>query len=411
MSAYAIEPIEIESHAARAESDSGLYLPVLEVAATLGVQPTTFRRMIWSGKVDSREGERGDEVNVATLPAKYRGAYAARIAPQPVTALRLADPEERAPRYKGAHARGKERAEFRYEAVLSFEKARAAKRPGETLAAVEHRWLHNFRRGHHGKDVSLRSVKSWADMLRRGNGSIDALVDGNDGVKQRGDRIPPPAKRMFRDEYLRDHRPNIALIYSNVVAVAKVKGWGEMPSYDTFWRYATKRLPKLVRRLLRENADTPRAVLPHVRRDPATIGAYHTIQSDHREIDVPVRCDNGCSVCTGKKPKGLFRFGRRSSTSAHVGFSVAKSRSKRRRAVSSSAFSGASSMKTACRGGSTSTTAPTSERHSASACASKDRRNGTDRPRSGCRRASPCAAFRCSRLACSPETGPSDCGW
>lgn len=285
---------------------SSTFLPVLEVAATLGVEATTVRRMVWSGKAEGRRGMRGDEVNVATLPPKYRAAYAGFIVSAPAPALRLMETPQRAVRYNAAHDGGKERAEFRYEAAMSFEKARAAKRPSETLGTVERRWLHNFRRSHPDRNVSLRSVKTWVEKLHRAGGSIDALVDGNDGAKQRGDRIPAVARRMFRDEYLRAHKPNIALIYGNVVAVAKVERWGAMPSYDTFWRYATKRLPKLVRKLLRDNADSPRNVLPHVRRDSSTIGAYHTIQADHREIDVPVRCDNGCAVCTGKKAKGHF---------------------------------------------------------------------------------------------------------
>jgi hypothetical protein len=294
----------VEARVATEGTESGYFVPVLELAATIGVEPTTVRRMIWSKKVEARKGARGEEVNAATLPAKYRAAYADKIA-LPPSVLRLSEPGERAARYNAARATGKERAEFRYEAVTSLEKARSARRPGETLGTAERRWLHNFRRSHSGRKVSLRSVKEWAAMLNAAGGNIDSLVDGNDG-KQRGDRIPTAAKRMFRDEYLRAHRPNIALIHSNVVAVGKVEGWGALPSYDTFWRYATKKLPKLVRRLLRDNADTPRAVLPHVRRDPTSIGAYHTIQADHREIDVPVRCDNGCSVCTGKKPKGHF---------------------------------------------------------------------------------------------------------
>ncbi|MGN6185062.1 MAG: Mu transposase C-terminal domain-containing protein [Thermoanaerobaculia bacterium] len=53
-------------------------------------------------------------------------------------------------------------------------------------------------------------------------------------------------------------------------------------------------------------------MLPYVVRDPNTLAAYHTIQADHRQIDVPVRCDKGCEVCStthrrkGKKPRGHF---------------------------------------------------------------------------------------------------------
>jgi len=309
--------MSVYSLALPSPADEGLpetqFVPLIEVAATIGVHATTVRRMIRPGHVEARQGPRGHEVNVATLPPKYRHAYADRMtgaAPSAALATSsalsvAADAAELAPRYVRAHTAGRERAEFRYEAVASLEKARATRRRGETLGTVERRWLHNFRRSHPGKKISLRSVKSWAEQLREAGRKIDALVDGNDGSKQRGDRIPTLMKRMFRDEYLRAHRPNVALIYENVVSVSHEKGWGSVPSYDTFWRYA-KRLPKLVRRLLRDNADSRRTVLPYVRRDPASIGVYHTIQADHREIDVPVRCDKGCERCTGKKPKGHF---------------------------------------------------------------------------------------------------------
>jgi hypothetical protein len=225
MTAYAFDVIDqttaTNKTVARAvtsdEPSTGAYfVPVLEVAATIGVEPTTVRRMIWSTKVDAREGARGVEVNVATLPAKYRVAYVDRIVPAAPT-LRLAESGATASRYNAVLKTGKERAEFRYEAVISLEKARAARLPGQTFGMIERRWLHNFRRRHPGRKVSLRSVKTWAEKL---SGNIDALVDGNDGVKQRGDHIPVAAKRMFRDEYLRSHRPNIALIYGNVLAVA-----------------------------------------------------------------------------------------------------------------------------------------------------------------------------------------------
>lgn len=294
------------STAAPAE-DTAPFLPLLEVAGKIGKEPTTVRRWIWNDKVQARQRDdgRGYEVNVATLPPKYRAAFAGVIATAP-TGPHAVAPGEAAPRYSVAPERVRERAELRYEAVLSLDKARAAREAGECLAEAERRWLRNFRRSHAGLKVSIRSVKAWAQALREAAGSIDALVDGNDGVKQRGSRIPAPAKRMFRDEYLRAHQPNVRLIYDNVLAVAAQKDWGAMPSYDTFWRFSRKEIPKLVKRLLRDCADTPRRVLPHVRRDPTTVAAYHTIQSDHREIDVPVRCDKGCEVCTGKKPKGHF---------------------------------------------------------------------------------------------------------
>lgn len=299
-------PLHEVSTDAPAESTAH-FLPLLEVAATIGKEPTTVRRWIWNEKVEARQRAdgRGHEVNVATVPAKYRALFADVIAVTP-TGPRSVAPGEAAPRYKAAPERVRERAELRYEAVLSLDKARAARQAGERLADVERRWLRNFRRSHSALKVSVRSVKAWAQALREAGGDIDALVDGNDGMKQRGSRIPAPAKRMFRDEYLRAHEPNVRLIYDNVIAVAARKGWGAMPSYDTFWRFSRKEIPKLVRRLLRDSADTPRRVLPHVRRDPTSIPAFHTTQSDHREIDVPVRCDKGCEVCTGKKPRGHF---------------------------------------------------------------------------------------------------------
>jgi hypothetical protein len=288
--------------------DAETFVPLLEVAAKIGVHPTTVRRWISNrtgveGRL--RDSSRGYEVNVATLPSKYRAAFATEIAGR-AAGLHLVKADEPVSLFSIARDTVRERAKFRYEAVLSFAKARLTRGADETLGEVERRWLRNFRRTHEHMKVSLRSVKTWTEMFKAGGGTINALVDGNDGTKQRGARIPAPAKQMFKDEYLRAHEPNIMLIYRNVLAVAEVKGWGEMPSYDTFLRYGTNELPKLVRKLLRDCADTRRRVLPHVRRDPTTLSAYHTIQADHREIDVPVRCDKGCEVCTGKKPKGHF---------------------------------------------------------------------------------------------------------
>jgi hypothetical protein len=297
--------LEIEESQAH-EAEPIAFVPLLEVAVKIGVEPTTVRRWIWKGQIEARQrdGSRGYEVNVSTLPPKYRAAFAQKIE-QSALALHVVRSDEVVSRYAAARDTVRERAERRYEAVLSFAKARAARAENETLGQVEQRWLRNFRRTHPGMKVSIRSVKAWTEMFTTGERKIDALLDGNDGTKQRGARIPEAAKQMFRDEYLRAHQPNLRLIYDNVLAVATVKEWGVMPSYDTFWRYA-RSLPKMVRQLLRDSSDTPRAVLPHVRRDPTTLQAYHTIQSDHREIDVPVRCDKGCETCTGKKPKGHF---------------------------------------------------------------------------------------------------------
>jgi putative transposase len=276
------------------------FVPLVEVAAAIGVDPSTVRRMIYDRDrgVEAREREDGSgyEVNVATLPPKYRAAFADQIAPGPSVARALALGDA-APRYRAASGAVRERARFRYEAVLTFAQARVTRQKNERLADVERRWLRNFRRSHPGKRISVRSVKEWTEMFKAGDDKIDALVDRNDGTSQRGARIPAKAKQMFKDEWLRSHKPNLALIYSNVVAVAEEKGWGAIPSYDTFWRYS-RTLPKLVRKLLRDCADTPRAVLPHVKRDPSTLAAYHTIQADIRQLDVPVQCDKGCEVCT-----------------------------------------------------------------------------------------------------------------
>ena len=310
MTAHALELTQTQSPSA-AEPETARFLPLVEVAAAILVEPTTVRRMIRSKTVEARprEDRFGYEVNVATLPPKYLARFAPRVAAPAAPDLRVVHEAETkgSSRYSVARASVRTRAELRYEAVMSRRRAHARRQPGETLAEVDRRWLRNFRRSHEGAKVSVRSVRTWDQMLRAADGSIDALVDGNDGRKQRGSRIPAKAKQMFRDEYLRAHQPNLALIYSNVLAVASVKGWGQMPSYDTFWRYA-KRLPKLVRKLLRDCADKPRTVLPHVRRDPTTLPAYHTIQSDIRQLDVPVRCDKGCDLCTGKKPRGHFPF-------------------------------------------------------------------------------------------------------
>lgn len=288
-------------------SGEGAFLPLLEVAARLHVHPSTVRRMVWKGTVNARvrEDGRSYDLDVSTLPPKYRAVFSAQVA-APGAHLHAVSSDETAPRFNAAPTKVKKRAERRYEAILSLAKARLTRSDDESLGEVERRWLRNFRRTHPDMNVSLRSVKEWAQKLEAAGGRIDALVDGNDGVKQRGTRsIPALAKQMFKDEFYRAHKPNIRLIYENILKVAEVKQWGAMPSYSTFRRYAES-LPKLARKLLRDCADRPRSILPYVRRDPTTLLAYHTIQSDHREIDVPVRCDTGCDICTGKKPKGHF---------------------------------------------------------------------------------------------------------
>lgn len=167
------------------------FVSLVEVAAAIGVDQSTVRRMIYDRTrgVEARERAdgKGYEVNVATLPPKYRAAYADQIAPGPsvARALALGDP---APRYRAASEAVRERARFRFEAVLTFAQARMARQANERLGDVERRWLRNFRRAHPGKRVSVRTVKEWSALFYAGDGKIDALVDGNDGAKQRGAR-------------------------------------------------------------------------------------------------------------------------------------------------------------------------------------------------------------------------------
>lgn len=161
------------------ERQAQTYLPLVEVAATIGVEPTTVRRWIWKGDVHARERSegRGCEVNVTTLPAKYQPLFIARTTP-PRPALRAAAEDEAVSRYAAApRASVRERAELRLEALLSFRTARAKREQGETFAAVEERWLRNFRRTHPHMKVSIRSVKAWDAAYREGGKSIDALVD------------------------------------------------------------------------------------------------------------------------------------------------------------------------------------------------------------------------------------------
>lgn len=281
----------------------GMFVPLMEVATTALVEPTTIRRWVWKREVRARRMKDGRswEVDVTTLPPKYRRAYAhVREARADAATDRVGE------RYARSRDSVRERAEFRLEAVLSLAKARAERREDETFAEVEHRWFRNFSRSHPDRKASLRSVKEWTAAFIQARGDIDALIDGNDGEKQSGARIDERLKQAFCDEYLRAHQPNLRLCYENVETFAKAQGWGPIPSYDTFRRFAQKGIPKLTRSLLREGADNPRTLLPYVRRDPTSIGAYHTIQSDCRNIDVPVRCDDGCDTCTGVRPHGHF---------------------------------------------------------------------------------------------------------
>lgn len=290
-----------------ADPEPRVFLSLVEIAAKLGIAETTLRRLVWSETVVSRTktGSKAIEIDVMTLPAKHKAALIARH-PDLVggSAAEEAPEEDRASLYTRApHASVRRRADLRLEAILSYQKARATRDESENLADVERRWERNWNRSHPELKLAVRSVKRW--VVAFASEGLNGLVDRNDGTQHKGQRIPSAAKQYFRDLYLRPHRPNLKLCYNQVVKQARIEGWGPLPGYHTFRRYACS-LPKLVRALHRDAADTSRSVLPHVQRDPTSIPVMHTIQSDHRFLDVPVRCDKGCPVCTGRKPKGHF---------------------------------------------------------------------------------------------------------
>lgn len=112
-------------------------VPLVEVAAAIGVDPSTVRRTIYDGSrgVEAREREdgSGNEVNVATLSSKYRAAFADQIAPGPSVARALALGDS-APRYRAASEAVRERARFRYAAVLTFVQARKTRQANKRLA-------------------------------------------------------------------------------------------------------------------------------------------------------------------------------------------------------------------------------------------------------------------------------------
>jgi Mu DNA binding, I gamma subdomain/Mu transposase, C-terminal len=276
------------------------WVPLLPLANDLGIDPTTLRRWIWNGEVDGRERTRGRgyEVNVLSLPSKHKSAFLARH-PELISGAATTESASTtgsSARYNSTRrASVRERADDRAEAVLSFRTARASRLPGETLAQVEQAWLAEYRRTHPQLRVSIRSVKDWDAKFSRDG--IDGLVDRNDGSKQKGSRIPEEAKRLFRDLFLRAHEPNLFLAYREVVDEAAARGWGAMPCYRSFYRYAES-VPKMARMLAREKSDHPRSVLPYVRRDPTSVPVYHTIQGDHRVVDVGVSCGSGtCGSC------------------------------------------------------------------------------------------------------------------
>jgi hypothetical protein len=286
--------------------ESRYYVSLVELARELRIEETTIRRWVWSERVvhRTREGSKAIEVDAMTLPPKYKAAYLA-LHPTLASGARPNDEvEPKVARYTQATGAMRSRADERLEAVLSFTRAVEQREDGETLAEIEEQWERNYRRSHSRETrFSLRSVKRWKKQFE--TGGLDGLLDGNDGSATRGSRIPAPAKQFFRDFYLRSHRPNLRLCYDAVCIEASVRGWGEMPSYETFRKYG-KSLPKMLRLIRRDCADTPRTVMPWVERDPTSIPVYDTLQLDHHEVDVPVRCDTGCVVCTGKRPKGHY---------------------------------------------------------------------------------------------------------
>lgn len=270
------------------------WIPLPALSSELAIDPVVLRQWIWTKDVEAREVSAGEyEINVFSLPEEHRCRFLA-IHPElkPLESITT----ETASRYTGARlASVRDRADDRAEAVLSYRAARAARLPHETLAAVEAAWLEHFKLTHSGMKVSLRSVKNWeADFTKFG---IDGLVDGNDGSKQLGSSIPEQVRERVRDLYLQQQVPKLRPIYKRLCDEAAVSGWGPMPSYKAFQRYAES-IPKMARLLAREHADTPRNLLPYVRRDPTSVPVYHTIQGDHRWLDIPVSCDNKkCRKC------------------------------------------------------------------------------------------------------------------
>jgi hypothetical protein len=286
------------------------YLPLPVVAAATGVSENTLRRLARRNAVMARPRQRGkgDEINVLSLPQEYRAPLIANC-PEMAELFPSAEQQYRdLGRYSEARrASVRERAELRLEAARSFRRARAVRGPSETLAESDTRWLHQFRASHSDMKVSIRSVRDWCAAFDAHG--IAGLIDGNDGAKQSGSRIPEPAKELFEALYFRSHRPNLTLVFEQVCIAAQKQEWGPMPSYRSFKRYADSFSPMFTA-LRRTQADSPRGVLPYVRRDPTSVPVYHTLQGDSRQLDVPVRCDQrsckSCNATAKGKAKGHF---------------------------------------------------------------------------------------------------------
>jgi len=269
------------------------WVSVPQLASDLALDPVALRQWIWTRHVEAREVTPGVyEINIYSLPEDDKRHYFT-LYPHLNPAEAIADA---APRYTNARLESvRSRADDRVDAVLSYRAARAARLPHETFAAVESAWIDHYRLTHPELKVSLRSVKNWdADFAKFG---IDGLVDGNDGSKKLGSTIPEEARQLIRDLYLQKRQPKLRLVYNHVCDEAAVRGWGAMPSYRAFRKYV-KSIPRMARMLGRESADSPRDVLPYVRRDPTSVPVYHTIQGDHRWLDIAVSCDDHtCRRC------------------------------------------------------------------------------------------------------------------
>jgi hypothetical protein len=281
------------------------WLSVEAAALLLGYSEGNVRRLARLGKYESRRVTSGKNALALEIRLTSLGpaAVARWIAEHPEAGQpeagesqqQEADCRKPASSWSDAPQPVRDRAVLRLEAVLSWREAEARARtfsPPGPIAQAREAWLAEFARRHPRMKVSLASVRRW-DAAYRSHGR-DGLLDGNDGSARAGRlTIAPHHLDEFRAEYLQPSRPTIAGSYTRVKQAATARG-EEIASYHAFRRHV-ETIPQRVLAAFREEADS--SIRPYVIREYDSLPAYHTLQSDHHQIDVAVHCgDPLCNV-------------------------------------------------------------------------------------------------------------------
>jgi len=279
---------------------TAVWIPTDVLSEALSISDRHARRLAREAKHRKRRGRNALEVELSSLDAIRPGASAKVLSIHPELAPReavdrqagraaIVTPDSRS--YATAPDSVRERADRRLQAVLSWREATRLRLPaGPTLAERQDAWLASFRAEHAEISVSIPSVRRW-DRAFRDRG-MDGLVDGNDGSGRRGlSTIPRDARQVFLGYWLDENCRSVAFAIRETRLFCEGEGI-ELPEADApFYRLAAG-IPRFERAAFRESADDAAKIYPYISRDYLSVPALDTIESDHHQIDVGVRCDD-----------------------------------------------------------------------------------------------------------------------